>query len=68
MPIAATSDARRPARDSASCATPATDAQISSASCSTRPGLGKNCVNSFCAVATTAPEASKTMARDDVVP
>ena len=42
--------------------------QISSASCSTQPGLGKICGSSFCALATGRPVASNTMARVLVVP
>ena len=42
--------------------------QISAASCSTQPGLGKICRNSFWAVATREPRRSKTMARELVVP
>ena len=42
--------------------------QISSASGSTQPGLGKICGSSFCAEATGRPVVSKTMARVLVVP
>ena len=60
---------RAPARGpSASTATPICDAQISCGSCSTQPGCGKICVNSFCATARIAPSWSKTMARELVVP
>ena len=41
---------------------------ISSASCSTHPGLGKIWVNSSCAVATMSPFAAITNARQLVVP
>ncbi len=42
--------------------------QISIASCSTHPALGKICSCSTCSTATTAPEWSKTIARVLVVP
>src|SRR6266851_6776944 len=42
--------------------------QISSGSCSTQPGRGKLCANSFCAWARGAPPASNTIARVLVVP
>src|SRR5947208_488741 len=63
MPIAATSAGRTCARPSASTATPICDAQISCGSCSTHPGEGKICVNSFWATPRTAPLWSKTIAR-----
>jgi len=47
MPIAAMSSALTPAFVSASAATPACDDQMSRGSCSTHPGLGKICGNSF---------------------
>ena len=68
IPIAATSDARIPALDSASCATPIWVLQISVASCSTQPGRGKICRNSFWPTALMSPAWSKTMARLLVVP
>ena len=45
-----------------------TDFQISSGSCSTQPESGKYCLNSFWAEALGLSFASKTMARDEVVP
>ena len=68
MPSAATSAGRAPRRASASPATPTWEDQISLASCSTQPGWGKICRNSFCAVASWLPSRSKTMARELVVP
>ena len=44
------------------------DDQISFASCSTQPGLGKIWRNSFWATAMIEPRLSKTMARELVVP
>ena len=55
MPIAAMSRGRTCARPSASIATAICVAQISCGSCSTQPGFGKICVNSFCATETIAP-------------
>src|SRR5262245_20890824 len=52
----------------ASMATPIWLDQISSGSCSTQPGVGKRCPNSFCATARTAPPSAKLMARQLVVP
>jgi hypothetical protein len=68
MPIAATSRAAMPAFAIASCITPDCVAQISVASCSTQPSRGKICRNSRWAVARTVPRASKTIARELVVP
>ena len=45
-----------------------TASQISAASCSTRPGIGKYWGNSRWAEATTRPEASNAMVRTLVVP
>ncbi len=42
--------------------------QISSASCSTQPGFGKYCVNSFWETPMILELRSKMMARFDVVP
>ena len=42
--------------------------QMAPASCSTQPGLGKICGNSFYATAFTRPARSKTMARELGVP
>src|SRR5213595_317388 len=57
-----------PAFPSASVAVCSWVAQISVASCSTQPGVGKIWRNSFCANATTLPLWSNTMARELVVP
>ena len=54
---------RRPVQDTAA-AVAATVAHRSPGSCSTQPGCGKCWVNSRCAIATMAPVASKTMARE----
>src|SRR2546421_8854465 len=62
------SSAVRRALASASVAVCNCVAQISVASCSTQPGLGKIWRNSFCADATTLPLWSNTMARELVVP
>ena len=42
--------------------------QIASGSCSTNPGLGKICGNSFCAMALMRPVLSKMMLLELVVP
>jgi hypothetical protein len=55
MPIAATSDAFAFAFVNASAATPACVDQMSPGSCSTQPGRGKICGNSFCATETMEP-------------
>ena len=68
MPMAATSPARMPAPLRASCITPLWVLQISLASCSTQPGLGKIWRNSFWAEALMVPSWLKTMARLLVVP
>jgi len=68
MPIAAMSAALTLAFVNASAATPACDDQMSRGSCSTQPGFGKICGNSFCATATIEPAWSKTIARELVVP
>ena len=52
----------------ASTATPSILAQISSASCSTQPGFGKYCVNSFCAILHISPLLLKRIQRLLVVP
>src|SRR6185369_5669282 len=68
MPMAAMSSAVSPARAMASTATPSCEAQISLASCSTRPGWGKIWRNSFWASPRTFPSWSNTTARELVVP
>ena len=68
MPMAAIWPACRPAFASASRAVASCVLQISRGSCSTQPGCGKICRNSRCAMATMAPPASKTMARELDVP
>ena len=68
MPIAAISDAVTPAWFMADSATPSWVVQISLASCSTQPGLGKYWVKGFCAMLTTRPAASNKMHRFEVVP
>ncbi|UTH93791.1 hypothetical protein SRIMHP_06615 [Streptomyces rimosus subsp. rimosus] len=68
MPSAASWSARSPALASAPATTACTFAQISSASCSTQPGLGKICRCSRWSTATTAPSWLKTMQRLEVVP
>ena len=55
IPIAATSVGDTLAFVNASAATPACDDQMSRGLCSTHPGLGKICGNSFCATATIEP-------------
>lgn len=52
----------------ASAITDASEDQMSFGSCSTQPGLGKCCGNSFWAEARIFPCLSKTMARDELVP
>ena len=54
--------------DIASAITLASLDHISLASCSTHPGLGKYCVNSFCATEQICPLWSKTIALELVVP
>ena len=68
MPTAAISWRFVSAFCSASATTERTDSQISTGSCSTQPGLGKICVNSFWPTETISPERLNRMARDDVVP
>ena len=67
-PMAAMSEALAPACLSADRAHSSCVDQISAASCSTQPGLGKICWNSFWAVAMGEPRRSNTMARELVVP
>ena len=55
IPIATISSASAPTLLIASTATPSCVDQISEASCSTQPGCGKYCVNSFCARLTISP-------------
>src|SRR5207237_10534447 len=52
----------------ASAATPNCVLHISLGSCSTQPGCGKICVNSFCAMLFIIPFLSNTIARELVVP
>jgi hypothetical protein len=68
MPMAAMRELSMPALAIASAATPACDDHISSGSCSTHPGCGKICVNSFLADDTGNPIWSKIIARELVVP
>src|SRR5574344_2383899 len=68
IPIAAISDASAPILFIASTATPSCVDHISSASCSTHPGLGKYCVNSFAACDTICPFSLKMMHLFEVVP
>ena len=68
MPIAAISSAEAPIFCIASCATKYWVDQISFASCSTQPGLGKIWVNSFCATLHISPALLKRMQRLLVVP
>ena len=68
MPMAAMSSADAPTSFMADSATPSWVVQISLASCSTQPGLGKYWVNSFCATLHISPRALKRMQRLDVVP
>ena len=56
MPIPEISDGRTFAFVSASAATPACDDQMSRGLCSTHPGVGKICGNSFCATDTMEPD------------
>src|SRR5882757_6916445 len=68
MPIAAISLAVNRAFKIASAATPICDDHISTASCSTQPGLGYIWVNSFWAMDTMPPALLNTMALELVVP
>ena len=68
MPMAAMSEADAPMFRMACWATSNCTDQISSASCSTQPGLGKNWVNSFWAMLHTCPARSNRMHRLLVVP
>ena len=68
MPTAAIEEASRSARASAPPQTWRVLTQISAASCSTHPALGKICWCSSWSTATTWPEWSKIMQRVDVVP
>ena len=52
----------------ASTATPSSVDQISLASCSTQPGFGKNCRNSFCAIEQISPCSLNKIQRLLVVP
>ena len=68
MPIAAMSSAVAPIFDMASTATPSCVDQISLASCSTQPGFGKYCVNSFWATLHISPFSLKRIHLLLVVP
>jgi len=68
MPMAAMSEGDAWPLVTASAATANCVAQISCGSCSTHPGLGKICRNSFWATAAIAPSRSNRMARELVVP
>ncbi len=68
MPSAAIWPSSRPAPLTASASTASTFCQISSASCSTQPGLGKIWRCSRWATLMMLPAWSKTMHRLDVVP
>src|SRR5690606_5911633 len=68
MPMAAMFSTVNPAFSIASVATPSWVLQISVASCSTQPGLGRIWVNSFFAVEMMYPFLSKMIARELVVP
>jgi uncharacterized membrane protein AbrB (regulator of aidB expression) len=68
MPSALTSSLVIPALVSAPDTTSWTLVQISAASCSTQPGLGKICSCSFWSTETIRPSRSKTMQRLEVVP
>ena len=68
IPTAASADAPRPAFASAPAATRRALSRISSASCSTQPGLGKRCACSSRSLDTTRPARSKIMHRVLVVP
>ena len=68
IPIEAISDALAPTFARACLATSRIVDQISSASCSTQPGFGKYCVNSFCAILHISPLLLKRIQRLLVVP
>ena len=68
MPMAAIDAPFNPACVTASAATPACVDQISCGSCSTQPGCGYICGNSFCATETMLPARSNNTARELVVP
>ena len=68
MPMAAMSEAVTPSLLMALRDTSSVVSQISSASCSTQPGLGKIWRNSFWAVEQMLPARSKRMQREEVVP
>ena len=68
MPMAAISSAVAPILFMAERATPSWVVQISLASCSTQPGLGKYWVNSFWATLQILPSWSNRMQRFEVVP
>ena len=68
IPIEAISDALAPTFARACLATSRIVDQISSASCSTQPGFGKYCVNSFCATLHISPLLLKRIQRLLVVP
>ena len=68
MPMAAISSAVAPILFMAERATPSWVVQISLASCSTQPGLGKYWVNSFWATLQILPSWSNRIQRFEVVP
>ena len=68
MPMAAILPAVMPRLAMASLATSIMVANISLASCSTQPGLGKYWVNSFCATEHISPASLNRMQRLEVVP
>ena len=67
MPMAAISFTVKPALVMASAAVPNCVLHISVASCSTQPGCGNICVNSFCATETMMPCSLKIIERELVV-
>ena len=68
MPMERMSSREAPALTIAPATTSWTFFQISAASCSTQPGLGKICACSFWSTATIRPSRSKMMHREEVVP
>ena len=68
MPMAAMSAAVTPSLSIAARETSSVVSQISAALCSTQPGCGNICLNSFCTLAQMLPAWSKRMQRELVVP
>ena len=68
MPIAAMSAPPSPSEVTASVIMAYSVAQISIGLCSTIPGLGKCCVNSFWRTAWASPFLLKTIALEELVP